>query len=604
MNVYSGQYLIFTITDVNLFLFIQLKKVSLIALLVLSVFGLKAQSTIHTLAVKPVVADQKEALYQWYKPVQQFKDSLELVNAIKKISIVFHDKSYLEAAVDEVKYENDTTFVFVHIGKKYEWAALRKGSLSLDYMRRLGFKEQYFRDRPFRYAQVATIMNKALDMAENTGYPFASIRLDSIQINDSKFEAALDFKSGPYIVYDSIKIVGKTIVKKKYLERELNLIRGKAFSQRDYSNVVRKLKSISFLKTDKAPMVSFASGKAQITLFISDKPSNNLNGIIGLLPNEGIDRRVLVTGELKMHLRNPFGTGKQLKAHWRKMQPLTQQLDLLYAHPNLLQTGVNVQFDLGLLKQDTIFINVDRGLSFAYDIGGNSTISMNTRLKTSRILSNNDFDSLTVPPFLDSDFWSYGLQYTWNGLDDFFYPKRGSLIAVKFSIGNKSIIRNNKVHETHYENLEINSPQYTFEFSSEKYIRTGKQTVFVTGLSGASIWNTNLFQNDLFRVGGLKSLRGFNENNFFTSNYLLGKAELRIYTDESSYVMLFHDHTLMRLNDASGFESWDNPFGFGAGISFTTKGGIFNFIYSLGQSENQRLSFNLSKIHFGLVSNF
>ena len=53
-----------------------------------------------------------------------------------------------------------------------------------------------------------------------------------------------------------------------------------------------------------------------------------LNGIIGLLPNEGIDRKVLITGELKMALFNPFGSGKRIKAHWKKMQPFSQQLEL------------------------------------------------------------------------------------------------------------------------------------------------------------------------------------------------------------------------------------------------------------------------------------
>jgi translocation and assembly module TamA len=31
---------------------------------------------------------------------------------------------------------------------------------------------------------------------------------------------------------------------------------------------------------------------------------------------------------------------------------------------------------------------------------------------------------------------------------------------------------------------------------------------------------------------------------------------------------------------------------------------VFNFVYSLGQSRDQKLSLNLSKVHFGIISRF
>jgi hypothetical protein len=55
---------------------------------------------------------------------------------------------------------------------------------------------------------------------------------------------------------------------------------------------------------------------------------------------------------------------------------------------------------------------------------------------------------------------------------------------------------------------------------------------------------------------------------------------------------------------ALGTYNQDHPFGFGAGASLTTSAGVFNFAYGLGQSSDQKINFNQSKIHFGYTSRF
>ena len=46
------------------------------------------------------------------------------------------------------------------------------------------------------------------------------------------------------------------------------------------------------------------------------------------------------------------------------------------------------------------------------------------------------------------------------------------------------------------------------------------------------------------------------------------------------------------------------PLSLGGGISLETDGGLFRFIYALGQSNTQVLGFNFSKIHFGYTGRF
>jgi len=48
----------------------------------------------------------------------------------------------------------------------------------------------------------------------------------------------------------------------------------------------------------------------------------------------------------------------------------------------------------------------------------------------------------------------------------------------------------------------------------------------------------------------------------------------------------------------------DQPFGFGAGMTFETRAGIFGISYALGRQLNNPIDFRTGKIHFGYVSLF
>ena len=189
--------------------------------------------------------------------------------------------------------------------------------------------------------------------------------------------------------------------------------------------------------------------------------------------------------------------------------------------------------------------------------------------------------------------------YTLNTLDDIFYPMNGWDVTIDVSTGKKEILNYVPIGS---EDIPVNSVQWTLEGEIGRFWRIGKKATLLNHLQGGIVQSDNLVLSDLYRVGGLKSLRGFNENNYYTSDYATYTLEYRYFTDESSYVLLFANqgYIVNKLNN--NFTDW--PIGFGTGISFSTKAGIFQFIYAMGYAKDQPLSLNLSKIHFGLVSRF
>jgi hemolysin activation/secretion protein len=115
--------------------------------------------------------------------------------------------------------------------------------------------------------------------------------------------------------------------------------------------------------------------------------------------------------------------------------------------------------------------------------------------------------------------------------------------------------------------------------------------------------NDNLFLNDLFRLGGLNSLRGFNENFFYASDYFTGTLETRMYIGEYSNIFAFYDQGYVYYNLGQS-NNEDTPFGIGLGMNLATNAGVLRLVFALGKSNSQSLDFKFSKIHVGYFATF
>jgi translocation and assembly module TamA len=609
MYVYARQFLIFQIYIykilflINSFVYIGVLKIYFFFLPFIFLSSAQGQSNF---VLKVIPVDKEEVFRKLIKYKQNFPDSLSPRQELSRMVNALHHEGFISASIDSILYESKNVTAYLLIGEKYEWSFLRKGHVNDLVLEKIGFKEKFYRNELFRYQDFARLEQKIIQYSENHGFPFASIGLDSIQIKDNTIYAVLKYKQGPLILFDTLDVQGKSRTKKKFLSRHLRILAGQPFSQERITNMDRLLRELPYISKAREPIIVFSRNKAKVTVFIDDKKTNQVDGIIGFLPNSATNSKLLVTGEMNLNLKNLFGTGKNIQVEWKKFKQQSQVLDLGYLQPKLFGSNLDMNLNLNLLKQDSTFINVNRKLTLIQNLSGRGKVSFFTGLKTSRqlIIKNNFIDSTRLPAFGDFDYYTYGIGYNWNNLNDLLYPHQGWAFSLQGFVGNKKIITSETINERIYKNLQVHSIQFSFNTNIEKYFKLSKKGVLLSRFNAGSLFNNNnVFLNDLFRVGGLKTLRGFNENNFFASRYGVATMEYRFFTDETSYLLLFYDQGYI-YNQLDLLHPKDYPFGFGAGISFLTPAGVFNFVYSLGSSSTQKLSFNLSKIHFGLASRF
>ncbi|MBO2008705.1 BamA/TamA family outer membrane protein [Siccationidurans soli] len=551
-------------------------------------------------------ADQP--LLRRYKVKPTVPDSLTALREVRELVLAMQNDAYLTASADEMRWSRDTVRVRVYVGEQFRWAYLRNGNLGDGLLTRAGYREKFFRHTPFVPQDWVKLQERILTEAENQGFPFATVGLDSVHLDGHDIAGRVVLKRGRVVVFDSLQIVGNTKTKKRFLTKYLQIFPGQPFSQQRVIAAAQLLRQLPYVQLRAEPEVRFAKGRARVYLLLDDRPSNQFDAIVGILPNSNAAQTgVQFTGDVTINLRNLKGGGKQIGLQWRKTDALSQLLDAQYVHPNFFGTPLEVAGTFNLYKQTDAFLTIKPRLQVTYPTARAGRVSFFFEQRSSYLL----YDSATyanlsqLPENIDSQFNSYGLNYTWNSLDDLYFPHRGYLLTGQGAVGTKAITRNSSIKEEFYSGIGLRSTQYALSLRAERYFPVKRAGVFLLRVRGESLINPRLFTNDLFRLGGLNSLRGFNENQFYASSYAVATAEFRQFIGADSYAFVFADQAYFR-HDIEKDQYNDLPTGLGTGLSFRTAAGLFQFVYSVGQSgfANQSFGLKTSKIHFGLTSRF
>lgn len=540
----------------------------------------KGQAKVQ-LSVKALGVDGAQTLKR-YNFRQALPDSAEALKELRALVYRLQQDAYLLASADSMYFSGDTLHVKLHVGQPFEWAQLRNGNLSEGLLVESGFREKFYHSTPFRPADYVKLQQRVLDYAERNGYPFATVWLDSVSIKGNKVEAALMVEKAFVVTYDTLEIVGKTKTQPKFLMRYLQLLPGQLYNQDQVDASQRMLTQLPYIKVTRSPQVRFLSDKAKVYYYLEDRQANQIDGVVGFLPDPNRADKLLVTGEANLNIRNIGGSGKQLGLQWRRVSAGSVVLNGEYLHPNLFGSPFEAGLKFNLLKQDSTFITVQPRLQIGYYTLRYGKFSVFTEWRNSRILSEVSPQRLQQLDLADAQTTTYGLNYLWNNLDDFYYPRRGRLVELQFSAGTKKLLRNADLEKSFYDTLEVKSSQLSLALRLENFLRLGKNSALLTRLRGEALFSDRIFLNDMYRLGGLSSLRGFDDYFFYASSYGVGTLEYRLFTASDSYVLLFYDQGYYR-SDLQAAKLSDYPFGLGAGISFSTGAGIFQLVYSLGQ---------------------
>lgn len=514
-----------------------------------------------------------------------------------------YDNAYLAAGYDSIITDSSVVRAYITFGPQYKWAYLKNGNIDEGVLSELGYREKLYTNQPIHYKKVKRMQEKLITYYENNGYPFAVVKLDSIAISGNSIEAQLWLTKQSEEKIDSIIIKGTLKIAPVYIYSYLGIKPGSPYNEAQLKKVNTRIAELPFLRSSKPATILFTNKFNKLVLYLEKKQASQFDGIIGILPDNKTGR-ILFTGDVRLKLQNGLGKGELIDLNWRRLQSQTQDLKLRFVYPFILRTPFGLDYNFKLYKRDTTFLDVNQNLGLQYMLSGGNYLKLFYANKTATLLSTKGLEYLTtLPANADMQINTYGIGWRYERLDYRLNPRKGLSLAGNMGIGTKSIKKNAQLNPVVYEKLKLNSTQYTAGFEGNLFIPVLERSTIKAGLQAAFLYNETIFQNELFRIGGLKTLRGFDEESIFASAFSIITLEYRYLLEQNSYLYIFGDGAYYESNNVQSFVH-DTPIGFGAGISFETKAGIFSINYALGKQFDNPIQLKSGKIHFGIVNYF
>ncbi|HKC69557.1 MAG TPA: BamA/TamA family outer membrane protein, partial [Bacteroidia bacterium] len=254
----------------------------------------------------------------------------------------------------------------------------------------------------------------------------------------------------------------------------------------------------------------------------------------------------------------------------------------------------------------TTYIDIQNNIGIQYLFSGLNYFKVFFKQRNTNLLSTAALTGATVlPDYADISTGAYGISFFYEKLNYKFNPRSGVSINISASAGSRTIHKNSKLDADLYDNVQLNSTQYQLDGSMACYIPLFKYSTIKLNFQGGSLNSPQLFTNELYRIGGFKSIRGIDEQSIYASSYGIGSIEYRFLFEQNSAFLLFADGAWYENKSYNNtFPSGDMPYSVGAGVLFQTKAGVFQLNYAIGHQFNNPFSLRTGKINFGIVNTF
>ncbi len=536
-------------------------------------------------------------------PGFSYPDTISIKKQLRQFLNQLNNKGYISASVDSI-FKNDNRWkAIVSLGEKYTWAIIHSGNIKPFFLARTSFSEKIFFKDPVQFSKVGTLQQQLFRLYENNGFPFASISLDSFILNNNHtIEASLHAEEGPFIVYDSITSTGTGKIANAYLYNYLGIKPKRPYNESIVKNLKIRLKELSFLQQGQDPEIQFSQKGVHILLDLKKRNANQFSGVVGVVPSNDQDGNVLITGDVRLKLVNMLRRGEMFDLQWQRLQTATQLLNVHVQYPFLFNTPIGIEGKFNFYRIDSSFYTIQMNAALMYLMKGNNQLRFFYQYQTSRKILD-EYGQSAISGIADADFHLLGIGTTIEKLDYRINPSRGFAIRSDISLGYKTIFPSLNDTLNVLDSIQPTSLQLNGHLQAEVYQPIYKKLIFKVSGKAAWMWNNQLFRSELFRLGGLSSIRGFDDQSIFASAYGIGSIELRYLLDENSHVHIFGDAGWYQRTIRN--ETYSSYLvGFGAGITFQTKIGMLTVSYALGSQQNAPIDFRRSKIHIGYINYF
>ena len=533
---------------------------------------------------------------------------------------------YLTANMDSMILYPTKLKVAIFLGEKFLWSDIKWSRKNIEWVQQTGINMGDYKGKTVMMKKWFQTAEQVLRYAENNGYPFCELKLDSVQIHNKSISAVIILDKHLKVTIDSIHFQYTNVVNKKFLYHYLGITPGMVYSEAVIQKINSLMSGLSFLKQQQSYSITFVGEHAVINFFLQPQNSSRFNFLLGLQPsntiptptNPVVTTKFLLSGEGDLHLENMMLTANTLDMSFKLYPQQTKDLVMQYLHPFFLNTPFGLDGKFEIYKHDSTYTDIDFNGGIRHMFSANNYVKIFYSTHSSSL----DYIDTTIikathqlPSILDYKYKTIGVELNKEQLDYRFNPSKGYAVKLTLLAGYKQFESNNQITQLSdpadpsfnfsslYDSITKPILHSHVDFSFANYQRLYKRNVLKLQMKGGGSPDKKIYTNELTRIGGNASLRGFDEQSILTSFYSIFTTEYRYLLDATSYAYAFSDVAYTEVKSVA-LRQFDTPYGFGVGIAFGTKAGIFQLSYALGSRLGNPILIKTGKIHFGLAMKF
>lgn len=524
--------------------------------------------------------------------LQKSLDSAQVQKVLQSLVLQLQTEGYFEAKTISQKRFDDSIYCQIAKGKQLTIASIEILNIPKAWESRLRLDSLEYADNKLDSNLYWQTINRVLQFAANNGYPFAEISLNSYDVTEEGLSATFSFNKKYLFYFDELKLINEIRLNSSFLRYYLGIKEGDIYNEKLINQIKQKIDALSFVSLEGDPIIVFSDEfKAIVYLPLIQEKVSYLDGVLGLAPQSDVGNGTLITGEVEFRLRNPFGRGVSLDFSLQKFLENSQNFNLALNYPYLFASPLGVDVKLDMMRFDTTFFNFNYQIGLAYSFSANKKLKIFYERKSSNVLQDLDprFGDLAQ---LNID--EYGLELYLNKLDYLPNPRSGYSFLLSYSIGDKNYTLPDKEKGSNMTN--------SFHVQNQLFIPIKAKSTIMLKSNSKLIIDSSFTENQAYRIGGFKDIRGFDENIFQASAFSLWGLAYRILPNRESFVEAFVEGGLIYISTNANEIQY--PIGTGLGYSFKTGPGLFSISYAYGIQNLKNISLSRGRIHFGFSSYF
>lgn len=498
------------------------------------------------------------------------KDSLSAAQFLDSLS----QSNYFYTKVVDVKETPNEIQIFYDKGDNFNVADVQlEGSLA----------DELKKSKTFSTSNLDSIRKTINQHFVAKGYAFNRVKTEYQGLKNNRPQVKLSVDLGQKRKIDGLVLKGYEKVPKRFKKNLEKDFVGKDYEVGQLAKLQQSLQNHPFVLLEQPPQTLFTKDSTQVFLQFQKKKSNTFDGIIGFGNNES--DKFSFNGTLNIAFRNMFNGFEDVSLYWQRNPNKGQTFDLKTSIPYLFKSNVGLDVQMNIYRQDSTFANVKMHPGLFYQMTQKQRIGVRGNFEVSSVL-----DSL----------YTAAKEFNRSGAGIWYEFQKPT--DVELFVFDSRIRAELDFLSTRYDADQSKGSVVRYYILGEKNFHLkGRHYLNIKAESALLNSKNDLAENELFRIGGWNSLRGFNENAILANFYAYGGAEYRYLVNQQAFFDVFAQFGQIQ-NKTLGADPKFYSFGFG--FNFFLPIGLMSFQISNGSQVGNPFNFRDTKIHWGIISRF